>query len=159
MKVVINKCFGGFSLSAKAIQRLAELQGRPCFFFKRDITRGLSSPYEPITVEEADSDKTFMFSVFDVPNPNEVLPRDDKWHEMTQGERIAHNKAWAARSITSRPDNRADAYLVRVVQELGEDASGKHAALAIVEIPDGTEYVIEEYDGNEHIAEVHQTWR
>jgi len=31
--------------------------------------------------------------------------------------------------------------------------------LAIVEIPDDVEYTIEEYDGNEHVAEAHRTWR
>jgi hypothetical protein len=28
----------------------------------------------------------------------------------------------------------------------------------VVEIPDGTDYEISEYDGNEHIAEKHRTW-
>jgi len=32
------------------------------------------------------------------------------------------------------------------------------ADLKIVEIPDGTNYEIDEYDGNEHVAEVHRTW-
>jgi hypothetical protein len=31
--------------------------------------------------------------------------------------------------------------------------------LEIVEIPDDVEYTIEEYDGLEHIAEKHRTWR
>ncbi len=34
----------------------------------------------------------------------------------------------------------------------------KRLALKIVEIPAGTEYTIEEYDGIEHIAQVHNTW-
>lgn len=33
MKVVINACFGGFSLSALATKRYFELKGRPCYFF------------------------------------------------------------------------------------------------------------------------------
>ena len=51
MKVVINKCFGGFGLSAKGIARLAELKNRPCFFFKKE--RGLQGGYIPISVDEA----------------------------------------------------------------------------------------------------------
>jgi hypothetical protein len=31
--------------------------------------------------------------------------------------------------------------------------------LRIVEIPDGVEWHISEYDGIEHIAENHRTWR
>ena len=50
--------------------------------------------------------------------------------------------------------------LIQVVEELGaKAASGKHAKLKIVEIPDGTDYVIEEYDGAEWVAERHETWR
>lgn len=30
--------------------------------------------------------------------------------------------------------------------------------LRIVEIPDGTDYIVGEYDGSEHIAETHRTW-
>lgn len=33
-KVVINKCFGGFSISKKAVKMLAEMEGRKCYFFK-----------------------------------------------------------------------------------------------------------------------------
>lgn len=54
---------------------------------------------------------------------------------------------------------RNDPKLVKVVEELGsKDASGEHAELKIVEIPDDVEWQIEEYDGYEHIAEKHRTW-
>ncbi len=44
------------------------------------------------------------------------------------------------------------------VETLGEKSNGACAELKIVEIPDNVEYSIEEYDGNEHIAEVHRIW-
>lgn len=44
MKVVINKCFGGFGLSLKAIRRIAELQGGEGHFF--EYRYGRSVPYE-----------------------------------------------------------------------------------------------------------------
>jgi hypothetical protein len=44
------------------------------------------------------------------------------------------------------------------VEELGDKASGQFAELVVVEIPDGVDYEIDEYDGNEHIAEKHRTW-
>lgn len=46
---------------------------------------------------------------------------------------------------------RHDPVLVRVVEELGERASGPYATLQIVELPDGTEYRIDEYDGSESV--------
>jgi hypothetical protein len=55
-------------------------------------------------------------------------------------------------------DNRADEDLVAVVEELGEAANGHAANLKVVEIPDGIEWYIHEYDGREHVAERHRTW-
>ena len=49
--------------------------------------------------------------------------------------------------------------LVKVVEELGEKANTPCSKLKIVEIPDEIDWVIEEYDGIEHVAEAHRTWR
>jgi len=54
---------------------------------------------------------------------------------------------------------RNDPVLVRIVEEMGEDANGTHASLKIVEIPEDVEWEIDEYDGCEHVAEKHRTWR
>jgi hypothetical protein len=54
--------------------------------------------------------------------------------------------------------NRDDPILIRVVEELGTKANGKFAKLEIVEIPNDVNWCIEEYDGNEWIAERHKTW-
>ncbi len=54
---------------------------------------------------------------------------------------------------------RNDPILVSVVEDLGEEAFGLYSSLKVVEIPDGIEWEIMEYDGNEHIAEKHRTWR
>jgi len=55
--------------------------------------------------------------------------------------------------------DRTDPDLVAVVEELAELADGWAAELSIVEVPDGVEWHICEYDGIEHIAENHRTWR
>lgn len=47
--------------------------------------------------------------------------------------------------------DRDDPVLVRVVEELGEAASGSLANLAIKELPSGTLYIIHEYDGWETV--------
>ena len=54
--------------------------------------------------------------------------------------------------------SRADPVLVQVVEELGEFADGDFAELKIVEIPDGVDWFIQEYDGVEWIAERHRIW-
>ena len=53
---------------------------------------------------------------------------------------------------------RDDPYLVKIVKELGMAANGPHANLKIVEIPGDIEWLVQEYDGAEWIAEVHRTW-
>jgi hypothetical protein len=88
MKVVINACYGGFSLSAEA---LAWLKKHGCAINQYDIERN-------------------------------------------------------------------DPYLVEVVETFGDLANGECAKLKVVEIPDDVQFVIQEYDGYEHIAEKHRTW-
>jgi hypothetical protein len=54
---------------------------------------------------------------------------------------------------------RDDPVLVAVVEEMGEKSWSRFSVLKVVEIPDGIDWYIEEYDGMEHIAEKHRTWR
>jgi len=53
---------------------------------------------------------------------------------------------------------RTDKKMIEIVKELGESASSPLAKIEIVEIPDGTEWEIEDYDGIEWVAEKHRTW-
>lgn len=147
-KVVVNRCYGGFSLSPKAVRRMAELQGKPCYFFdyKRD----------PISEEAAG--KTPLFFAYSVPNPVEVAGDDAAFHSWSLEEREASNSRWEAIRLSNRPGNREDPRLIQVIEELGEAADGPHAELEIVEIPADVEYEIAEYDGLEHVAEKHRTW-
>jgi hypothetical protein len=41
---------------------------------------------------------------------------------------------------------------------MGKQSWGAYSQLKVVEIPDGVEWEIAEYDGSEHIAEKHRTW-
>jgi len=86
MKVVINRCWGGFGLSDKAIEMFHALGGN-----------------------EADYDRD---------NP----------------------------------------ILVKVVETLGEEANTEYSSLKVVEIPDGVDYYIDDYDGMETIEECHRSW-
>jgi len=48
--------------------------------------------------------------------------------------------------------------LVAMVEEQGTAINGAFSDLKVVEIPDGINWYIEEYDGREHVAERHRTW-
>lgn len=154
MKVVINKCFGGFGLSPLGLKRYTELKGIKCFFFRAKMydDRG----YEPLTIEEAS--KISFWTAFNVPNPDEVLPDQTRWSYMTLDERKASNEEWEKYSIDYRSIERNDPFLIKVIEELGESASGKHSELKIVEIPDDVKWEIEEYDGLEKIRECSRVW-
>ncbi len=90
--IVINKCYGGFGLSERAVLEYKKMAG---------IT-------------------------------------DPGWYD--------------------RDVARDDPYLVKIVKDMGMSANGNHANLAIVEVPGDVEWQIEEYDGNEWVAEKHRTW-
>jgi ATP-dependent Zn protease len=49
---------------------------------------------------------------------------------------------------------RNDLDLVKVVEDLGEEANGQFADLDIIEIPDNVNWEIDNYDGMEHVDEV-----
>jgi hypothetical protein len=53
---------------------------------------------------------------------------------------------------------RDDPYLLEVIKRLGMGANGPHANLKVVEIPGDVEWIIQEYDGAEWVAEKHRTW-
>lgn len=139
MKVVINRRFGGFGLSEAAYERLIAL-GVPVRKYIEQ-KRGPDGLYLP---EPA--------------NEGEVIFDRDLEGDPSQVQE-------SLRSLSGRywdswiGDNRSHPLLVQVVEELGEKADGRFAKLKIVEIPDGIEWEIDEYDGVEHIAEKHQTWR
>lgn len=53
---------------------------------------------------------------------------------------------------------RNDPDLVEIVEEMGDAAADLFAELKVVDIPDGIEWEIQEYDGREWISETHRTW-
>jgi hypothetical protein len=112
MKVVMNSCYGGFSLSE---------QGKDLYLNKKGL--------------KFSKEKSQYFSLVGY-----------DYH-------VEGNEYWYERDI-----ERNDPVLVEVVEELGEKSFGSCAELRVVEIPDGVDWQIEEYDGLEHVAEVHRTW-
>jgi hypothetical protein len=153
-KIVINTCFGGFGLSPAGIKEWAGLNGRECYFFKDGIG---AEEYKRISFEEAE--KRMFMSAFDIPNPAEVLNKGNEWRDMTDKQRQDWNALYSKHHLSDRDIPRDDTNLIKVVEKLGKKASGSCAHLEIVEIPEDVQWEINEYDGNEHVAEVHRTWR
>lgn len=153
-KIVINVCYGGFGLSAKAVKRLAELNNKECYFFKHDYKTNI---YTPLTIEECDAEKSLIsWSAFTISDPNEVSPKEQK---DKNGTYKTYNQAYDKISLDSRPEKRDDPLLVQVIEELGEEANGKFAKLKVVTIPGNVEWEISEYDGYEKIEEKHRSWQ
>lgn len=151
-EIVINIQFGGFGLSPLAVKELAKLNGKKCYFFNLEF----EETYKPISIEEAS--KTIMWTAFSIPNPGEVIRNKKPWNEMTSEEQQATNEKHDEYCLDNRDIPRDDPNLIKVVKKLGDKASGKHATLKIVEIPDDVKWVIDEYDGVETIHEEHREW-
>ena len=142
MKVVINKCYGGFGLSHEAVMRYFEIKG--------------------ITVypEQGRSLGDWKFWTYWTVKPEDrIEPKEgEEFYKLSMEDRRAYNKAHSEQTVYEREIERHDPALVQAVEELGVKANGSHAELSVVEIPDGVDYIVEEYDGMEHIAETHRTW-
>ena len=137
MKVVINGCYGGFGLSEAATRAYFGRKGKEVHAVGND----------PFT------------SYFDAPMPPEFMePPWDHLMPRDHPQFAAYNEWYSAHSLYERDIERNDPDLVAVVEELGSVADGRCASLRVVEIPDGVEWEIDEYDGIEHIAEKHRTW-
>ena len=133
MKIVINACYGGFNLSAKGFELFAKEKGKDVFFY--------SIRYERMTAEEADKEFMFFATCKDL-GKKSTGEKVEKYF-IDEDSDIARN----------------DKDLVSVVEKFGKEVSGKCANLSVVEIPDDIEWVIEEYDGYESVAEKHRVWR
>lgn len=136
-EIVINKCFGGFGLSNKAIMRYAELKGIKIFPWIDDITK-------KVYKERATIDNPKIFLSYAT---KEV--KDETDYKKKGGDSIY----WSYYNI-----KRDDEILVQVVKELGKEANGEHSELKVVGIPSGIEWGIDNYDGMETIEEKHRSW-
>lgn len=67
---------------------------------------------------------------------------------------MVNGQWWSEASIA-----RDDPVLVAIVKELGKDANTRFSNLKVVRIPAGVEWIIEEYDGCEWVAEKHRIWK
>ena len=136
MKIVINKCYGGFGLSETGMMRYAEIKG--------------------ITLYPERKHSYIKYYI--VPPDQRIRGLGDAFYKMSLEQRQEHNEKYRSQALNQYEIERNDPALIQVIEELGESAYGAHAELSIVEIPDDVSWEIEEYDGKEWIAEEHRTW-
>jgi hypothetical protein len=119
MKVVLNKCFGGFSLSEEAVLWLRE-HGDP---------EALKGHFK-----------------------GEIYVEDGVTHTVNWDSAFGYY-------VHSEYSERNNPLLVECVEILGSKvASGKFAALVVVDIPDDINWDIDDYDGVETLHESHMSW-
>ena len=139
-KIVINRCHGGFGLSKEACQRYWDIKG------------------QQVWIEDDTQYKSMgVFTVWLVPVEKRIVESTNR-ATISIEERRAFNEEYASQTWYNRDIERDDPILVQVVEELGKKADGQYACLGIAEIPDDVEWVIDEYDGLEWVAEKHRTW-
>jgi hypothetical protein len=129
-KIVYNACHGGFGLSDRAVHRYAELNGLTLY---PEQTMGITIWWTAPLEDRAgilEGEAFYKASIEDRKRSNEL-----------------HRK------LSLSPDRieRTDPILIHVVEELGDEAGGRFAKLLIEELPEGTEYRIDEYDGFESV--------
>lgn len=141
MKVVVNKCWGGFSLSLKAIKEYLKLKGYKASFYieKGEWKSNKQSVYRKVDENYNGHKIVWIF-------------KRDKGKEFS--EKLDDNPDY----FTDKDIKRNDIDLVKVVEKLKDKASGRFARLRIVEIPKCVKWEIDNYDGMEKVNEKHQSW-
>lgn len=142
-EIVINRCWGGFSLSNKAIKRYLELKGKKAFFYigGRDWKSNGKTIYKKVDENFKGFELVWVFT-------------KDKGNEFS--EKLDNNPDfWGCSGSDIERD---DEELVKVVKELGNKANANHSELKVVKIPSGVKWEISDYDGMEKIEEKHRSW-
>jgi len=140
-KVLINTCFGGYSLSKEATDLYCQKAGINATWYRRM------------------SKQTQLERIAEPPSTEECLPLINFYYCLNDdyGERISviqNDTIFYADEI-----KRDDPLLIETVEELGsEKASGPYADLKIVAIPEDVVYEITDYDGRESVREISRVW-
>lgn len=139
MKIIINKCFGGFGLSPLAKKMILNRKGYDCFFYKQEYDKDDNYVYSYINEESVNKKSLFIYCA------TKYL-----------GEKVSSGEFY---DFYYEDQLRIDPDVIAVVEEIGsEAASSSSAELKIIEIPDDVEWVIEDYDGIETVHEKHRVW-
>jgi len=146
MKVVVNRCFGGFGLSNKAIKMLASLKGKECYFYKQVGYSWDNDDDENLYIKVDEKERDSFISTVNKDYGEKTNSFNKEDYDLGF-DKYSYGKEF-----------RIDKDLIKVIETLGNEADGNYASLDIVEIPNDIEWEINEYDGSETIEEVHRSW-
>ena len=139
MKIVVNRCYGGFGLSDKACEMVMKRKGLNCFRYKQTKYELRDGVIEYARCDAFNNDDIFnYYQTEDLGEKIDKLPNETFQYYGNL--------------------ERDDVDLIAVVEELGDEANGRFAKLEVVEIPDDVKWEIDSYDGIETIHEVHRSW-
>ena len=137
MKIVLNGCYGGFGLSYEAMALYWYARCRDLYFY-RDIS--IYDGYSKVHKYE-------RISLSDIQRSRNTWTGYIYCTTEDQGAYLDH---FPEHVVRDQDIDRTDPILVSVVETMGSKAaSGSFAKLYIEEIPNGTQYKIDEYDGME----------
>lgn len=137
-EIIINRCFGGFGISNRALFELIKLGAKCVQVFTVEKYYGNSQCHIEEVEKFQDLGDGFKGHIY-----YNLIIKDGK---------VYHLKDRSDARL------RTDANLIKVVKEMKKEAWGRHAELKIVRVPKDVSWTIDEYDGVEHVAEVHRTW-
>lgn len=140
MKIVINKCYGGFGLSLLAQKEYLKRKGKKAFFYEQTKYKFRDGKEEFVRIEKIEGKDRSEFCA-----TKDLGKTTTKWPNTKDNFYYGNLE-------------RTDPDLVAVVEKLRDKANGWAANLVVVDIPDGAQYTIEDYDGIESIHEAHEVW-
>ena len=145
MKIAVNKCYGGFALSEKATLRMAELKGIKLaiyyeyMYFHSDGE--VCVKYFKERQKDADSFSMAYYLIVDT--------KKTELDELEMANYLTNEGSYYKSFYED--SSRVDSELIQTIEELGEEANSSYSNIKIVEIPDGSDFSINEYDGMETI--------
>ncbi len=179
MKVVINRCFGGWGLSTEACIWLVENRPECPYLNKSPLSEwgvlddapklkaipgtmwSTVDTFEHVITQDGEIiwSEDFQWSHPDEDDPPEKRCAGRCWSGRSSQDLFDCIQALGERACTEQ-DSEVDCMDAADVTMLGlKRASSRFAELGIVEVPDDAVWEIDEYDGIESIHEQHRSWR